>query len=258
MSLDNVRLIETRLLVKRQNGWVALPYIWNPDETEARLAIAGDLQSIRLENRQAFNYLVPDQNQCAGCHRTNYSSSENKRALLPIGPTLSNLNRDDQLALWHSKGLLADYQEVAPMADWRDSIMQERQLAFSTQSEYQAAISNNTEKMARSYLHINCAHCHNPQGPADTSGLFLQLAETNPTRLGRCKPTIAAGQGTGGHTYSIVPGKPAESILVYRMKSQNPAAMMPELGRSLVHEEGITLIANWISSMTGSCTLTPI
>jgi len=29
--------------------------------------------------------------------------------------------------------------------------------------------------------------------------------------------------------------------------------MMPELGRSLVHEEGIALISNWISEMDGNC-----
>jgi hypothetical protein len=72
-------------------------------------------------------------------------------------------------------------------------------------------------------------------------------------RLGECKLPIAAGQGTGGNKFSIVPGKPEESILVYRMTSIDPGAMMPELGRSLVHDEGVALIADWISEMEGSC-----
>jgi len=29
--------------------------------------------------------------------------------------------------------------------------------------------------------------------------------------------------------------------------------MMPELGRSLVHEEGLKLIRDWISSIPGQC-----
>jgi hypothetical protein len=72
-------------------------------------------------------------------------------------------------------------------------------------------------------------------------------------RLGECKLPIAAGQGTGGNKFSIVPGKPEESILVYRMTSIDPGTMMPELGRSLVHDEGVALIADWISGMEGSC-----
>ena len=38
------------------------------------------------------------------------------------------------------------------------------------------------------------------------------------TDLGVYKATVSAGAGTGGHTYSIVPGHPDESILIYRMK----------------------------------------
>ena len=60
-------------------------------------------------------------------------------------------------------------------------------------------------------------HCHNPRGAADTSGLFLDARETEPRRLGLCKPPIAAGRGSGGLAYSLVPGQPEASILSYRM-----------------------------------------
>ena len=33
------------------------------------------------------------------------------------------------------------------------------------------------------------------------------------------------------------------------MQSTNPGAMMPELGRTLVHDEGVALISDWIKSM---------
>jgi hypothetical protein len=33
------------------------------------------------------------------------------------------------------------------------------------------------------------------------------------------------------------------------MKSTNPGAMMPELGRRLVHEEGVALMKEWIAEM---------
>ena len=75
--------------------------------------------------------------------------------------------------------------------------------------------------------------------------------------LGIYKATVSAGAGTGGHTYSIVPGHPEESIMVYRMNSTNPGAMMPELGRSLIHQEGVALISEWIKEMEVDETIKP-
>src|SRR5690606_2983852 len=109
------------------------------------------------------------------------------------------------------------------------------------------------EQRARTYLEINCAHCHQRGGSGDTSGLFLTADEPSPTRLGVCKPPVAAGRGTAGHRFSIVPGAPEQSILVSRIKSTEVGVLMPELGRSRVHEEGLALVSAWIASMSGSC-----
>ena len=106
---------------------------------------------------------------------------------------------------------------------------------------------------ARAYLDINCGHCHSAVGPADTSGLWLDAATDEPRRLGLCKPPVAAGQGTGDHMFDIVPGRPEDSILIYRMASLDPGAMMPELGRGTVHEEGVALVRDWITAWLGGC-----
>src|SRR3546814_14042660 len=71
--------------------------------------------------------------------------------------------------------------------------------------------------------------------------------------LGICKPPTAAGQGTGDHFFDIVPGQPDESILPYRLASNVPGVMMPEIGRSTVHREGVALIKAWIAAQPGSC-----
>ena len=244
LELSRVALIETRLLVHRQNGWVALPYVWNEAQTEATLEITGDAKSLSIKDevrRYDFTYIVPDKNQCAGCHATNATSRE----IGPIGPRIHNLNRT------------YDYQSTAinQLDYWRDIGM----LALDTPSEELPAMVNwvdaslDVESRARAYLDVNCGHCHNEKGSADTSGLFLDSKTDNQTRLGVCKLPIAAGQGTGGNKFSIVPGKPADSILVYRMKSVDPGAMMPELGRSLAHSEGIGLIEDWVASLPGEC-----
>jgi hypothetical protein len=50
-------------------------------------------------------------------------------------------------------------------------------------------------------------------------------------------------------SYDIVPGKPEQSILHYRMASRDPGVMMPELGRQLTHHEGVELVRSWIASL---------
>lgn len=242
ISLADHRLIETRLLVRREHGWDALPYVWNEDQTAAILKRTGDIQPITLARnngaREDFAYLVPNANQCAACHATDAASKE----IQPIGLKARHLNKQssyspgfNQLDHWLASGLItAENVAAAPAnADWTDktALMDAR---------------------ARAYLDINCSHCHNPKGAADTSGLNLEPDATGPA-LGVCKSPIAAGGGAGGRIFSIVPGAPEASIFTFRMKTNDPGAMMPELGRAVTHDEGVAIIADWISAMEGGC-----
>ena len=246
LDLTQVRLIETRLLVRRSTGWVGLPYVWNSAQTEAKLEVTGDIIPLALRSAESaretdFSYIVPDQNQCTGCHTTDTAS----RQINPIGPSLANLNRTitnksstlNQLNHWQQLGILA-----------QDEFLSNQPRLVAWQDETQEL-----SERARSYLHSNCGHCHSPTGAGDTSGLYLYIQTQSPVRLGECKLPIAAGQGTGGHRYAIVPGEPTHSILVYRMQTRDPGAMMPEVGRSLVHAEGVDLVSTWIGSLPGHC-----
>ena len=112
---------------------------------------------------------------------------------------------------------------------------------------------DNLEHLARSYLDANCGHCHNPDGAADTSGLWLDYQAHPDLQLGICKPPIAAGSGSGGHLFSIVPGAPEASIMLFRMATENPATRMPELGRDVAHVEGVEVVSDWIASLDGAC-----
>ncbi len=105
------------------------------------------------------------------------------------------------------------------------------------------------DERARAWLEINCAHCHRADGPAKNSGLHLLANEKDLARLGVGKAPVAAGKGSGGLLYDIVPGKPDESILQFRIESVHPGIMMPELGRSTTHEEGVELVRKWIGEM---------
>ena len=86
-------------------------------------------------------------------------------------------------------------------------------------------------------------------GTARTSGLDLSVAQRKPAKYGVMKSPVAAGRGSGGREYDIVPGKPDESILLFRLESEQPSIRMPSLGRNMAHPESIELIREWIASM---------
>jgi uncharacterized repeat protein (TIGR03806 family) len=234
------RLIETRILWHQPQGWVAFPYIWNEEQTEATLEMIGgrrDVSWIHTDGQErSLRYSIPNANQCKGCHKWK------DKEMLPIGPKARNLNTDfvyehgseNQLAYWSRIGALkkAPVPVQAPrLAVWDDES------------------TGTLEERARAWLEINCAHCHNPRGPARNSGLDLTYAQNNPYNYGVFRSPVASGRGNGGLPYDIVPGKPDDSIMLFRLNSSRLEEMMPELGRSLVHEESAELIRDWIAAM---------
>jgi uncharacterized repeat protein (TIGR03806 family) len=245
LDLRHVRMIETRVLVHRPQGWVALTYLWNEDQTEARLLRVGAIVPLELVRedgeREAFSYVVPNVTQCASCHAPNIET----RTISPIGPKARHLNRDyaydsgseNQLAHLTAMGYLqglTDPSTAPANAVWTDT-------------------TASLDARARAYLDINCAHCHNEHGPADTSGLYLNAGAPLGGNFGVCKLPVAAGSGTGNRRFDIVPGHAESSVIPYRIASEDPAVMMPEIGRSTSHAEGVALISAWINAMEGSC-----
>lgn len=250
LDLTQVRLIETRLLVYQESGWQALPYVWNDEQTDARLQITGDIKRLTLhrdDEVQAFAYVVPNRNECASCHQLD----QNSDGLSPIGPSARNLNR---LISFYPEGP-ANQLEVWQARQWLSGLpaREQRPMAALWAPDQALTREQNLEQRARTYLAVNCAHCHQRGGSGDTSGLFLNAEETDATRLGLCKPPVAAGRGTGGHRFSIEPGHPEQSILSYRIFSDEVGVLMPEVGRSLVHQEGLALVNAWIRDMPGDC-----
>jgi uncharacterized repeat protein (TIGR03806 family) len=236
---DNIRLMETRLLIHTPEGWLGFPYVWNEKQTEAILEIAGERMDASFIDKNGgetkFEYVVPNFNQCKGCH-------VNQNRMIPIGPKARLLNHDfvykdgkaNQLKKWTSLDMIKDLPDLTTLPHT---------------SNYDDPIDGSIDERARAWIDINCAHCHRLGAPGETSGLFLNIEETDPTKLGVYKPPIAAGLGAGKFKHTIVPGMPEESIMIYRMESTDPVIMMPELGRKLVHKEGVALVRKWIKEM---------
>ncbi|MEQ1931667.1 MAG: hypothetical protein ABL957_14215, partial [Parvularculaceae bacterium] len=193
MTLAGLRLIETRVLHRRADGWVALPYVWNEAQTDADLRRTGEIIETTLHRpdgrAEPLAYFVPNANQCAGCHATDNST----RAIQPIGLRARHLNKPssfaapmNQLDHWRMAGILtgefADAAAAPGNAAWTDE-------------------TASLDARARAYLDANCSHCHSDVGPADTSGLDLTPGAPMGPKAGLCKTTIAAGAGSGGLSY---------------------------------------------------------
>jgi uncharacterized repeat protein (TIGR03806 family) len=222
------RPLETRLLLHRASGWVAIPYVWNAEGTDADLKRAGTRIPVTFTDpsgqSRSISYAVPNQNQCKDCHALG-------GAITPIGVKARYLNYDGQLQALAEKGMLDRAPADAPrVARWDDA---------------KAPL----EARARAYLEINCAHCHNPAGAASNSGLFLELNQPDPIARGILKRPVAAGRGSGNRDFDIAPGDAEASILIYRMESTDPGIAMPELGRATIHAEGVALLREWIDGM---------
>lgn len=231
------RIIETRLLVHQQDGWATYQYIWNKEQTEAVFEPIGDITPVEYIDangkKVSFNYIIPTQAQCMGCHKQS-------NGLQPIGIAARHLNSDYQYTTGKQNQL--QYWQQHVMIDLPSS-------SIPLNAVWNKEQSGTLEQRARAYLDINCGHCHNKNGPGSSSGLFLDIHETDATRLGINKTPVAAGRATGNLSFDIHPGKPDKSIVIYRMKSTDPGIAMPEVGRELVHKEGIALISQWIREM---------
>ena len=230
------KLLETRVLLRKSNGWRAVSYAWNSDQSDAFKKVAGKTIPVDWIDSEgelrAVRYRVPNVNQCKECHAANDK-------ITPIGPKARNINKElnyshgqyNQLAYWMDSEIISEVpRRLESPVDWSD-------------------YSQNINDRARSYLDINCGHCHSSSGNANSTGLFLHLREVRNVNLGIYKKPVATGRGSGGLKYSIVPGKPDQSILLHRMESMDPGVMMPESGRSLSHDEAAEMIRDWIAQM---------
>lgn len=223
--------LETRLLLHRASGWVAIPYVWNADGTDATLRRAGTRIPVSFTDpagaTRSISYSVPNQNQCKDCHALD-------GAITPIGPKARNLNDGRQLQALFAAGMLDKAPANAPrLPRWDDS-------------------KASLDGRARAYLDVNCAHCHNPKGAASNSGLWLGWDVTDPESRGIAKRPVAAGRGSGNLDFDIAPGDPANSILLFRMRSTDPGIAMPELGRATAHDQALALLSQWIATMKPS------
>lgn len=240
---DNVtKVLETRLMIKKETEWTFANYIWNDDQTEAFLDTEGsnvDIEWMLDGETKNVNYRIPSEAECLVCHKSSNIPT-------PIGTKPQNLNSmysfDDgdqnQLDKWVSMGYLDDSTLPSP-----DNIQTVVKWDDPTQS---------LELRARSYLDINCSHCHTENGHCSYRAIRLSFENTSDTEnYGECVTPEENIDNTLRHIVS--PGRSVRSVMYYRMNTVDDGVKMPLIGRNSIDEEGVELIREWIESLTTQC-----
>jgi glucose/arabinose dehydrogenase len=228
------RRIETRFLVKTSSGIYGLSYRWNERQDDAELvADAGEDRTFLVNENGTVREQVwrfPSRTECLVCHTAvgGHALSFNTRQLNGTpAPGGSQNTLLPELAR-------AGYLDVAAVP------------AAASLPRLAAADdpSASIEARARSYLDVNCAGCHQPQGPA--LGFWDARFSSPLTQAGIVNGLLATSPDPGARV--LAPGDPARSQLLQRILSPGPGRMPPVAGRER-DASGEALLRQWISAL---------
>ena len=235
---NNTRIIETRLMLRKADDWYFADYIWNEDQTEATFSLDGSFTNIDfLENgvAKSTNYRIPSAVECITCHKSQSNS-------VPIGVKPQNLNSiyvyadgsQNQLDKLIAEGYLEDNlpATINTVVNWSDE-------------------TQPIDLRVRSYIDVNCAHCHSELTYCDYRPVRFAFADSaNETNLGVC---VDPDTEIPGMTKIVAPSLKERSVMYFRLNTEAEELRMPLLGRTIIHEEAVALIGEWIDGLTTEC-----
>lgn len=226
--------VETRYMELRPDGWLYAAYAWSADGRETqRVSARGRRNAYLLEAGRS--HAIPGVSDCKACHQGG------RGEVLGFGTVQLAPQRDPH-------ALHADASSGIDLGT-----LIERGLLVGLPASLQAPTINATspvERAALGYLHGNCGHCHNEQGPLRNVGLFLRQSAgaTAGSTIDSTvdQPLRKPLPGTSDATLRIAPGDPDRSALMRRIASRLPVLQMPPLGTELVDRQAVDLLRRWI------------
>lgn len=248
---NTTKIIETRIMIRKQTGWIFADYVWNAEQTEAYLDLEGSYVNISWKDEnnviKTTDYRIPSEVQCIICHKNTENVNGNLQTIhIPIGIKPQNLNfnytygnsTQNQLTKWVDQGYLENNftlpSENNTVVDYNDT-------------------SKSLEKRARSYVDINCAHCHQNGKHCDYRPMRFAFTETGNanglTNMGVCVDTQDMQNFAPALGKIVTPGNINRSMLYHRLNTTNETYRMPLHGRTIIHEEGLNLMGQWINSL---------
>ena len=250
---ENVtKIIETRLMIRKAGGWIFADYVWNDEQTEAYLDLAGSYVPFTFKDENGttrnVNYRIPSEVQCMVCHKhSEVINNEVATTYIPIGVKPQNLNYN------YNYGSVSKNQ----LTKWIEQGYLESDFSLPTTTNTTVNYSDNTKPLelrVRSYVDANCAHCHQQNRHCDYRPMRFGFAETSGanahTNMGVCVPTADMQDFPAAYSTIVKPGSIERSMLYYRINTIDESFRMPLHGRTLIHDEGVALIEEWINSLT--------
>lgn len=236
---NQTKIIETRIMIRKNEGWIFANYVWNDEQTDAFLTTPSTTREITFANGSevvTIDYRTPESDfECLRCH-----GSMNGTIKEPLGIKPQNINYSipyndgtkNQLIKLAEEGYLDAATipaSIVSTVDYKDS-------------------SQSVNLRVRSYFDSNCAHCHKPGGEAQAHSLRFAFSETiNPLKMG--VNAHAMHYVPGYNSIVVTPGNVSQSILYYRLHTETDLLyIMPPLGRTKRHTEALQLIENWITN----------
>ena len=202
------RRVETRVMLRESDDWTAFTYQWNAAQTDADLLSSAASENICLNNncsdQQTWNF--PSPAECLACH-TEVSGRV-------LGLTAAQLNHDE-----NGENQL------------RTLNCQERfDTNIGVPSQYRSLVAisgGNTpvHHRVRSYLHANCAHCHQP-GSGVPGGIDFRL-QTPLSQVGVVGETPSTPLSVLTNQQQLIkPGEPLDSVVYRRQTSTDESIRM--------------------------------
>ncbi len=233
------KLIETRLLVRTDaDQWNGYSYQWNEAQTDATVNGPDRVDVSFATGRRTVDWRYPSRMDCKTCHT--------KEGGFTLGPTTRQMNRsvggENQIDGLAARGLFDAPVPTPYLAA----------LATPYPSQAGSPTADATvEERARSYLQANCAFCHRPDDYvfANTDFRFgTPLADMH-----LCNVVPDKGE-VGGvlDVFNVTPGNPGKSVLWLRMNTVEESARMPRIARSVIDQQAVELIGQWITGIV-SC-----
>ena len=236
---NETKIIETRLMIRKNEGWTFANYVWNDAQNEALFDLDGSTVDLQWQENGEINtvqYRIPSGAKCLTCHKIQETPQ-------PIGPKPRNLN------------LVYDYSEDSENQLNKLVDLGYLENALPSNITTLPNYTNTNESLdlrVRAYLDINCAHCHSEETHCAYRPMRFDYISTEDfTNIGVC---VDAETDLGFNLGHIVePGDARNSVLHFRLNSTEPSNRMPLLGRTVVHSEGVQLIEDWINALIYNC-----
>jgi hypothetical protein len=236
---------ETRYLERLADGqWLYAAYEWSADGREAHLAPErGRRGAVSLDGGRS--HTIPGVSDCKVCHESNRTAV--------LGFSSLQLSPDIDPSALHSE------PRPAPGVDLEYLIETDLLVGLPTsmhEAPPRIEAATATERAALGYLHANCGHCHNTEGPLRNLGLYLRHVENSADELALAsavdRPIKKPAPGQSKEAVlRVEPGHPERSGLAQRMGSRYAALQMPPLGTELVDEQAMELVRQWIAGLGG-------